>query len=124
MIRKSITFGILALSTVAVATPSFAQGIEIGRDGIRLVQPQSERGYRDGDNLRRSNDRDLPRSAKAVRADISERQAVRIAKGEGLREVDDVRKTRMAYRVDGFDRRGDDIRVEVDRYTGEVLSVR
>ena len=123
MIRKSITFGILALATAAVATPSFAQGIEIGRDGIRLVQPQAERDYRDND-VRRFDNGEGRRGAKAFKADISERQAVRIAKGEGLREVDGVRKTRLAYRIDGFDRSGDDIRVDVDRRTGEVLSVR
>ena len=48
---------------------------------------------------------------------------MRIAKGEGVREVEEVRRTRSAYRIDGIDRRGDDIRVNVDRVSGEVLSV-
>ncbi|MCK5933357.1 MAG: PepSY domain-containing protein [Fulvimarina manganoxydans] len=103
----------LALS-LGLAVPAFAQSIEIGRDGIRLVPNQDVREER--------IDR---RDERAIRADgLSEREAVRIARSQGVREVDAITKTRRAYRIAGIDRRGDDIRVDIDRRSGEVLSVR
>ncbi len=113
--NKSWIYGIVAAASVATAAPSFAQGIEIGPNGVRVV-PQQE--------LRRDDNR----SDRAARSDrgqqISERQALRIARGEGVDEVDSVTKTRQAYRIAGIDRRGDDIRVDIDLRSGEVLSVR
>jgi hypothetical protein len=113
--NKSWIYGIVAAASVATAVPSFAQGIEIGPNGVRVV-PQQE--------LRRDDNR----SDRAARSDrgqqISERQALRIARGEGVDEVDSVTRTRQAYRVAGVDRRGDDIRVDIDLRSGEVLSVR
>jgi hypothetical protein len=55
---------------------------------------------------------------------LSEREAIRIARREGLREVDDVERTRRSFRVIGVDRRGRDILVEVDRRNGDVIRVR
>ena len=55
---------------------------------------------------------------------ISEREAIRIARHVGLRDVDSVTARRRIYRIDGGDRHGDDIRVIIDRYSGEVLAVR
>lgn len=104
MIKKYVIAGTIALATLSTAAPTLAQSVEFGRDGIQLRQDRPER-----------------RSVKM--AEISERQAVRIAKGEGVREVEDVRRTRSSYRVEGLDRRGDDISVNVDRVSGEVLSV-
>ncbi|MEE2951337.1 MAG: PepSY domain-containing protein [Pseudomonadota bacterium] len=104
----------LALS-LGLAAPAFAQSIEIGRDGIRLVPNQQ-------DVREERIDR---RDERAIRADgLSEREAVRIARSQGVREVDAITKTRRAYRIAGIDRRGDDIRVDIDRRSGEVLSVR
>lgn len=57
------------------------------------------------------------------RREISERQAVRIARAEGVRTVDEVKRTRSRYVIEGLDRRGRDIEVSVDRRTGDVLSV-
>jgi len=112
MTLKSLTTAALAVVALAAATPSFAQGIEIGRDGVRLVDP----------NARRDNDRRDDRRPAA--REINERDAVRIARGEGVREVDDVRRTSRSYRVVGVDRSGDDIQVDIDRRSGDVLSVR
>ncbi len=113
MIRKNLTVAFVALATLTAAAPSFAQGIEIGRDGVRLVDPNAPRPGE------RRDDRRDRRSAE-----IGERDAVRIARGEGVREVDEVRRTRGAYRVVGLDSRGDDIQVDIDRRSGDVLSVR
>jgi hypothetical protein len=54
---------------------------------------------------------------------VTEREAVRIAKGEGVRDVEDIRRTKSAYKVEGTDRSGDDIVVTVDRRSGDVVSV-
>ncbi len=110
MIRKHLTIAFVAVATIASAAPAMAQSLEIGRDGVRLVDPNSR------DNMRR-DDRRQGR-------EIGERDAVRIARAEGVREVDDVTRMRNSYRVMGTDRRGDDIQVDIDRRSGEVLSVR
>ena len=109
MLNKSLVIGLMSLAAVSAATPTFAQSFEIGRGGVRLVNPD--------DNVRNSNRADDS-------DDITRKDAIRIARGEGLRDVDDVSLTRKAYRVVGTDRTGDDIRVDVDRYTGDVISVR
>lgn len=107
--------GALALAlSLGLAAPAFSQSIEIGRDGIRVLPNQDVREER----IDRRNER-------AVRGDgVSEREAVRIARSQGVRDVDAITKTRRAYRIAGVDRRGDDIRVDIDRRSGEVLSVR
>ncbi|SJZ83662.1 PepSY domain-containing protein [Consotaella salsifontis] len=112
MKAKLLALGLLAASSVIASQPSFAQGIEIGPNGVRVLTPET-----------RDRDRDMRRPMRQER-EISERQAVRIARSEGLSEVDSVTKTRSQYRVAGVDRRGDDIRVDIDRFTGEVLRVR
>ncbi|UXN62189.1 PepSY domain-containing protein [Phyllobacterium zundukense] len=103
MLKKLLIVGATALAAMTSA-PSFAQSIQIGPDGVRLQEPRPERDYRRF-------------------SDISEREAVRIARSEGLRDVDDVRRTRSRFVVEGIDRRGNDIRVSVDRRTGDVISV-
>ena len=113
MRRTLLAIGMLALGAVSVATPTLAQDIRIGPDGVRIMEPDRDRR---GPPPRFDDRRD--------RRGISQREAVRIARGEGLREVDDVREGRRSYRIFGTDRRGRDIRVEVDRRSGDVLSVR
>ncbi|WP_062228625.1 PepSY domain-containing protein [Aureimonas frigidaquae] len=110
MLKSMIAAGVIAGSVLAAGIPAHAQGIMIGPDGVRVVAPedQVERPARRGE----------------ARGEISERDAVRIARAEGLREVEDVRRTRNSYRVEGYDRRGDDIRVDVDRRDGAVIDVR
>jgi hypothetical protein len=105
MLKKLLIIGATALVAVTSAPHAFAQSIEIGPDGVRLREPYQERVYRRA-------------------PEISEREAVRIARSEGLRDVDDVRRTRSRFVVEGIDRRGDDIRVDIDRRTGDVIAVR
>lgn len=103
MFKGSVTGCVTALMLFS-AVPSFAQSLEIGPGGVRLIEPQPERSYR-----RISS--------------ISERTAVRIARSEGLRDVDDIRRTRSRFIVEGTDYRGDDISVSIDRRNGDVISV-
>ncbi|RIY00162.1 PepSY domain-containing protein [Aureimonas flava] len=115
MIRKHLTIAVLAAAAIASAAPAMAQGIEIGRDGVRLVDPNSRNSDMRRDDMRRDDRRGR---------EIGERDAVRIARAEGVREVDDVRRTSRSYRVIGTDRRGDDIQVDIDRRSGDVIGVR
>ena len=115
MIRRNWTLALAAVAILGSTAPTMAQGIEIGRDGVRLVDPNPRR-----DDQRRDENRRDDRRGR----EIGERDAVRIARAEGVREVDDVTRTSRAYRVIGTDRRGDDIQVDVDRRSGDVISVR
>ena len=80
-----------------------AQGISIGPGGVR-VDPDG-RG-------RRGND------------DLSRGDAVRIARREGLVDVDNVDRRGPRLIIRGSDRRGDDISVVVDSRSGDVIDVR
>lgn len=97
---KYSTIAAVLASVVFSAVPAHAQSIEIGPRGIE-VNPDMDRPLR--------------------RERLSERQAARIARGEGMREVDSVSRRRNVYVVRGADRDGDDMRVVIDRRTGEVL---
>ncbi|EJK83474.1 hypothetical protein PMI03_03246 [Rhizobium sp. AP16] len=99
---KSFAIAAIAVATIMSATPSFSQSIEIGPGGVR-INPGMEPPPRD--------------------MGISERQAIRIARGNGVLDVDDVVRRRNVFVVRGVDRDGDDIKVVLDRRTGEVLSV-
>jgi hypothetical protein len=116
MKSKILIAGLIALGAMSVSAPTMAQNIEIGPNGVRLVQPETE--------IRRDRDHDRDRDRRPDRREISEREAIRIARGEGLRDVDRVRRTDRAYRISGSDRRGRDIQVVVDRRRGDVISVR
>lgn len=109
MLKKFVIIGAASLIALTAVPQSFAQTIQLGPNGVRLVEPE-RMDRRD----RRERDR---------RDEISERQAVRIAKSEGVRTVDDIRKTRSRYVIEGLDRRGNDIEVSIDRRNGDVISV-
>ncbi len=104
--RKLLIIGATALVALTSSPAAFAQSIVIGPDGVRVGEPYRERApvYRQT-------------------TEISEREAVRIARSEGVRSVDDVRRTRSRFVVEGMDRRGNDIRVDIDRRTGDVVDV-
>ena len=104
MFKTLMIIGATALFVTTGGLQTFAQSIELGPNGLRLVEPDREHPERQY-------------------SEINERQAARIARSEGVRNVDDIRKTRSRYVVEGTDRRGNDISVSVDRRTGEVISV-
>jgi Ni/Co efflux regulator RcnB len=117
---------VLAIAAVAaLSAPAAAQGITIGPDGVRITEPRDNDNDRDRRGPPRRDDRrDNDRRDQSDRRELSERDAVRIARTEGLRELDGVDRTRSSYRVEGTDRRGEDIVVVVDRRSGRVLDVR
>ncbi|WAP67024.1 PepSY domain-containing protein [Jiella pelagia] len=117
MRRSYWTRGVLAAAVLAMATPAMSQSIQIGRDGIRVVPQEDVRGRRDRDERHRDDRRH-------VREGVSEREAVRIARRQGMRDVGAVTRTRNSYRVAGTDRRGHRIRVDIDRDSGAVIRVR
>jgi hypothetical protein len=98
--RSKLVIGAALLAGLAAA-PASAQGISIGPGGVRI------------DDGRRDYDRDLSRG-----------DAIRIARREGLIDVDDVDRRGPRLIVRGSDRRGDDITVVVDSRSGEVIDVR
>lgn len=100
---KNFAIAAIAVATIMSATPSFSQSIEIGPGGVR-VNPGME-----------------PPPPRYM--GISERQAIRIARRNGVQDVDDVARRRNVFVVRGVDRDGDDIKVVIDRGSGEVLSV-
>jgi hypothetical protein len=112
MQKKILAVALVVLGMGTASTPVFAQDVLIGRAGVQVLEDDR---------------RGPPRSERRDRRDrdeVSEREAIRIARSEGLREVDDVDRTRRSFRITGADRRGRDILVEVDRRTGDVLRVR
>ncbi|NDW03854.1 PepSY domain-containing protein [Jiella sp. 40Bstr34] len=108
----------IVAAALAVATPALSQQIQIGRDGVRIVPQEDMRRGGDRDYRHRRDER------RDVREGVSEREAIRIARRQGLREVGAVTKTRQSYRVAGTDRRGRRIRVDIDRDSGAVIRVR
>ncbi|OYR15555.1 peptidase propeptide and YPEB domain protein [Brucella rhizosphaerae] len=66
----------------------------------------------------------MDRDRRPDRGEISERRAARIARDEGMDEVESVSRRRNSYVIRGIDRRDNDMRVVIDRSTGEVLEVR
>ncbi len=105
---SSLTGGLVALSLGLAASPALAQGISIGPGGVQ-VDPGYRRGY---------DDRGPPRS------ELTRGEATRIARREGLVDVDTVDRRGPRLIVRGSDRRGDDITVVVDSRSGDVLDVR
>lgn len=102
--RTQLIAGALA-ALLSAGAPAFAQGIEFGPGGVRIDRGDEGGRYRD-------------------RADfVSRGEAVRIARDEGLRDVDDVSRRGWRWIVDGNDRRGRDIRVTVDARSGNVIDV-
>lgn len=103
---KNFAAVVMAAVVAVYATPSFSQTIEIGPGGVRLVDP----------------DRDRPPPPPPSMG-ISRRQAVQIARHEGLRDVDNIDRGRDRFIIEGTDRDDNDIAVTIDRQTGEVISV-
>ncbi|NEU12042.1 PepSY domain-containing protein [Methylobacterium sp. BTF04] len=107
-ISKIMAGTALVMSIGLGAAPAFAQGISIGPGGVQ-VDP----GYRRG-----LDDRGPPRS------ELSRGDAARIARREGLVDVDGVDRRGPRMMVRGSDRRGDDISVILDSRSGDVIDVR
>lgn len=109
-IREIVSVGLIAVGLALPGSAALAQTIEFGPGGVR-VGP----GYEPEERWER---RPPPRYDG-----ISERQAVRIARRQGVDEVERVRPTPRGWVVRGTDRNGDDIRVVIS-LDGDVIDVR
>ena len=105
MRTKTILAGLTLTLGLGLAAPASAQGIQIGPGGVRVDPGYRDRGPR-GD------------------VDLSRGEAVRIARREGVADVDGVDRRGPRIIVRGSDRRGDDITVVVDSRSGDVIDVR
>ena len=107
-LKQFCRMGLIAAILAVPCAGAIAQGIEFGPGGIR-IDPGHE-----------APDRYAPRP----RYDgISEREAARIARRQGIDEVERIRPTPRGWVVRGLDRNGDEIRVVISR-DGEVIDVR
>ncbi|TXM71647.1 PepSY domain-containing protein [Methylobacterium sp. WL103] len=96
---------VAGLGVAGLAAPASAQGIQIGPGGVRVDPGYRDRGPRDD-------------------VDLSRGEAIRIARRQGLTDVDNVDRRGPRIIVRGSDRRGDDITVVVDSRSGDVIDVR
>ncbi|WP_046868441.1 PepSY domain-containing protein [Microvirga massiliensis] len=78
-----------------------AQSVQIGPGGVRITP--------DRDHRHRGDWR------------ISEREAVRIARRQGIVDVNRVARAGREWRVSGINRRGHSMRVIIDARSGRVL---
>jgi len=106
---KFAAIAAVAISAFTFTVSANAQSIELGPNGIR-VNPDGNR--------------QIERDRRSDRDEISERRATRIARDEGMDEVESVSRRRGVYVIRGIDRRDNDMRVVIDRRSGEVLEVR
>ncbi|HVL70649.1 MAG TPA: PepSY domain-containing protein [Beijerinckiaceae bacterium] len=101
-----------ALAIALVGGSAHAQSIELGPGGVRIdPRPPEYREERRGPPIRGERRFD----------EVTRGEAVRIARRNGMVEVDEVVQAGPRWRLEGTDRRGRDMRVVIDRRTGEVL---
>ncbi|WP_182086937.1 PepSY domain-containing protein [Aureimonas sp. ME7] len=128
MIQPSrLTLALAACLAVAGAVPAFSQSLEIGPGGLRVLPDDDRRGPPDRYDRPFPPPRgpyDGPPPRRGPPPGISEREAARIARYEGMREIDDVFRQRRVIRVEGADRRGRDMTVIIDARSGDVIDVR
>lgn len=55
--------------------------------------------------------------------EITEAQALEIAKAQGIAAVRDVKARRGVWKFEGVDQDGVDLEIEVDGFTGEVVKI-
>lgn len=122
-LKISLLAGALALSSAA----AMAQGVDLRPENSG---PKYERGPTNWDNAPyrgntyRADDYDPRRMEEYAprREAVSQREAIRIARRNGVAEIDEVRWSGNAWVINGADRRGGDLRVEVNR-RGEIVDV-
>lgn len=115
MILKNLAVCVSALAMMAavVSWPiedARGQTIELGPNGLRvnppeLIPDEPDRTYR----------RPEPES-------ITQYEAIRIARGEGLDRVERVRRGRRGWVIVGIDRNGDDMRIMISN-DGDVIDI-
>ena len=126
---RPLTIGLVAGALALTSVAAVAQGVDLRPENSI---PKYERGatsndnapYRGGtykpDDYRRGADRGSYDGAGYDM--ISQRQAIRIARRNGVADIDQARWSGNVWVVDGTDRRGDDLRVEIN-WRGEIVDV-
>lgn len=104
----------LALAVVIAAPSAQAQSIQIGPGGISVQPDRGDPRYR-GNDRRGHNDRRFDR--------ISSRDATRIARANGMANVNDVSERRGSWTVRGTDRRKRGLIIRIDGRTGNIIDV-
>ena len=104
----TFAFG-LVLTGMVLTNAASGQSIDLGPDGLRVRPPEFVPDRR-------------PAPPDEEEDAISEDEAVRIARREGMRRVERVREGRRGWVVVGIDRNGDDMRVMIGR-DGEVIDI-
>lgn len=107
-LTSALAAALFSVGLLGAGTAVQAQGIEFGPGGVRI-----DPGFRRP-----------PPPPPLDDEGISEREAMRIARRQGVIDIEVVRPTqRGGWQVIGVDREGEDIRVIISRF-GEVVSVR
>ena len=102
---------VMAGLTIGVAAPAaYAQSIQIGPGGV-TVDPDGrrDRSYRD--------------DRREERRGISSREATRIARSNGMADVNEVGERRGTWVVRGDDRRGRGMVITISSRTGEIIDI-
>lgn len=99
----------MLLTGIVMSQAALGQSIDLGPDGLRVRPPEFVPDRR-------------PAPRYETEEEITEEDAVRIARSEGMRRVERVREGRRGWVVVGIDRNGDDMRVMIGR-DGEVMDV-
>jgi hypothetical protein len=124
--KTALIAGALAISTVG----AMAQGTDLGARAVvvdslnnqRALQEQAEyRAYRSQFESPRPSDALNP--PRAMITQVSQRDAITIARTQGMSDVDDIQPNPGGWMVDGTDAYGQNLIVQVG-YRGEVLDVR
>ncbi|WP_332680609.1 hypothetical protein [Bosea sp. (in: a-proteobacteria)] len=124
---RALKIGLLAGALALSSAAAMAQGVDLRPENSG---PKYERGPTSWDNAPyrgntyRADDYDPRRMDEYAprREAVSQREAIRIARRHGVAEVDEVRWRGNAWVINGADRRGGDLRVEVNRW-GEIVDV-
>ena len=110
---KVMAFAALAVATANVAWPgqsALGQTIELGPNGLRVNPPEV---------IIEEPQRPLRRFEPDG---IAEYEAIRIARSEGLVQVERVRQGRRGWVIAGVDRDGEDMRIIISR-DGAVIDI-
>lgn len=127
LIRKTaLIAGALAISTAGAG----AQGTDLGARAVvvdsfnnqRALQEQAEyRAYHSQFETARPSDVLNPGAIRV--SAVSERDAIEIARTQGVAAVDDIQAGSGGWTIDGSDAYGQNLMVQVG-YRGEILGVR
>jgi hypothetical protein len=129
MMMNPLKIGLIAGAVALSSAAAMAQGVDLRPENSG---PKYERGTTSYDNAPYRGGTYKPdddrldygrRGYDGAHYDaISQREAIRIARRTGLAEIEDIRWSGNVWVIDGADRRGDDLRVEINR-RGEIVDV-